>query len=467
MTLRDITTDTGNEEKSIKDKTVGKKIAIIGTGISGMSAAWLLAENHDVTIFDSKDYIGGHSHTVDVTVDGKTFPVDTGFIVFNPQNYPNLIELFKTLDVPTYDTDMSFSVSLKDEDFEYSGGDGWGMLAQPSNIFKPRFWSLVRGILKFYKKTEAYIDDETTEHLTLGELLKREGYSKSFVQDHLAPMGAAIWSSDSADILDYPARSFLRFFKNHGLTQLTDRPAWRTVRGGSREYVKRITAKFKDRINLSTPVSSVRKVGTGVEITAGDRAPERFDEVVFACHSDQALAMLADPTDKQLTVLSDLKYRPNHVVWHTDVSVMPKRKAAWASWNYSEKSNAGENEAAVSYWMNKLQPLPTETPVIVTLGPNQDIDPAKILGEYTYSHPVFDMAALKAKQDIWALQGDAGMWFCGAYLGDGFHEDGIQSGLAVAEMLGGMRRPWQKPEQNARIGLCDLVSTGNHEEVAA
>ena len=437
-----------------------KKIAIIGTGIAGLSAAWLLNENHDLTVFEADDYIGGHSHTVDVTVDDLQFPVDTGFIVFNRQNYPNLVSLFDYLNVATTPTDMSFSASMADRSFEYAGGTNSGLFAQPSNILRPRFWRMIKDILRFCHSSEDLVNDPSVIGLSLGQLLAREGYSKAFIEDHLAPMGAAIWSSNSQDILDYPAISFLKFFHNHGLTQLSDRPAWSTVTGGSREYVARLTAGFADRIHLSSPVTSVAKVRQGIEIINQQSGRQYFDEVIFACHSDQALRLVEKPLPDQVNVFSDLTYSANEVVLHTDLTLMPKRRAAWASWNYLDAPSGDDRTSdapAVSYWMNQLQHLPVETPVIVTLNPNRAIDPGKVLGRYKYDHPVFDMAALEARRLVWPLQGRNNMWFCGAYLGDGFHEDGIQAGLAVAELLGGVARPWKIAGQNERVGLADTL----------
>ncbi len=432
-------------------------IAIIGTGISGLSSAWLLEKSANITLFEANDYVGGHSNTVDIELGGKTIPVDTGFIVFNPTNYPNLSALFERLDVPTARTDMSFSVSLDDGRFEYSGGDGAGLLAQPANLLRPRFWKMISGILRFYKHTDAFLEEAEHGSISLRTLLARHGFSSAFVQDHLAPMGAAIWSSNCSDILDYPAASFLRFFKNHGLVQLTDRPAWRTVVGGSREYVKRLSASFADKIRLSDPVEQVRKAGRKLELVtrAGNR--QLFDHIIFACHSDQALRMIAQPDPAVAKALSSMRYSRNKVALHSDIGLMPQRKAAWASWNYIERRNKETAGPAVSYWMNRLQHLDTDEPVIVTLNPDRDIRRESIHGWYDYEHPVFDQACHDARQQLWASQGTDNMWFCGAYLGDGFHEDGIQAGLAVAELLGGVPRPWQAPGQNARIGFGDQL----------
>lgn len=434
-----------------------KKVAVIGSGIAGLSAAWHLSNSHEVTVFEANDYLGGHTHTVDIDVEGISFPVDTGFIVCNPQNYPNLMALFDTLNVETRETDMSFSASLNEGSMEYAGGDSGGLLAQPSNLLKPRFWSMVLGILRFYRNSVKYVGDEKFEQASLGDLLSIEGYSEAFIQDHLTPMGAAIWSSDSGSILDYPAKSFLRFFNNHGLTQIANRPTWRTVVGGSRTYVEKIYHELLGKVKflLSTPVVSVAPEGGKVNVRAAGGA-QVFDQVVMACHSDQSLAMIRDSGEHE-RVLEPLKYAANKVVLHSDTNLMPKRKKAWASWNYIDSKPGSGLKPAVSYWMNQLQDLPVETPTIVTLNPNRPIDPTKIYGVYEYDHPVFDKEALLAKEAVWQVQGNQNIWLCGAYLGDGFHEDGIQSGLAVAENINGIRRPWMKKGQNSRIGFPDLI----------
>lgn len=433
-----------------------KKIAIIGSGISGMSVAWHLHKYADISVFEKADYVGGHSNTVDVVVDGKKIPVDTGFIVFNPVNYPNLTALFDQLGVQSAHTDMSFSVSMNGGGFEYSGGDNAGMLAQRLNIVRPRFWRMVSGILKFYGRAESY--GGLPNDMSLGELLKSEGYSRSFIEDHLAPMGAAIWSSDSIDILDYPARSFIKFFRNHGLVQLKDRPQWRTVVGGSREYVTKLTQGFREKIAINTLVTSVRRKSSGAEVYIANGQVRQFDEVVFACHSDQALALLSDASEYEKYCLSRMRYSRNQAVLHTDRSWLPKRKAAWASWNYIEPT--GEHQGcrpAITYWMNRLQHLPVDTPVMVTLNPFGDIQDSKVLGRYDYEHPIFDAASHEARGKLMTMQGHNSTWFCGAYMGDGFHEDGIQAGLAVAEMISQVERPWYRQGQNVRIGLPDQI----------
>jgi predicted NAD/FAD-binding protein len=428
-----------------------QRIAIIGSGISGLSAAWLLHPHHEITVYEANDYIGGHSHTVDIEAGGNTLPVDTGFIVYNNRNYPDLSALFDRLDVPTWETDMSFGASLNNGALEYAGGTKGGLFAQKSNLLRPRYWSMLRELMRFYKNADRYRLEPEFAGLPLRSLLQSENYSDAFIKDHLAPMGAAIWSSDSREILDFPAQSFMRFFHNHGLDRLNDAPVWRTVKGGSREYVKKLCAGFTDRIRLSEPVQSVK--GRTV-VTKSDK--QTFDHILFACHSDQALTLLQTPDSEQGRILSAMRYRPNDVVLHHDENLMPKRKKAWASWNYLSRDDA-QGPPAVSYWMNRLQHVPTDTPVIVTLNPDRHINPSKIWAKFSYDHPVFDMAAEEAKSDIWTVQGQNGYWFAGAYLGDGFHEDGIQAGLFAAEQIGGIKRPWDKPGQTARLRLDKFV----------
>lgn len=435
-----------------------RRIAIVGTGISGLSAAWLLHRDHDVTLFEKNDYIGGHSHTVDIVVDGRPVAVDTGFIVYNPVNYPNLTALFDQLEVPTHPTTMSFAASVDDGSFEYSGGDGFGLLAQPINLLRPRFWSMVAGILRFYRNAPALTERAEESACTLGELLAEASYNGAFIDDHLAPMAGAIWSSDCRSALEMPAAPFLRFFRNHGLVQLTDRPGWRSVKGGSREYVERLTADFRGRITLSNGVTALSREAGKIRVSCTDGTSDLFDDIILACHSDEARALAAGFNSAAATPLAAMRYAENEVILHGDTSLMPKRRAAWSAWNFLAHTDAASAPPCVTYWMNALQQLGTDTPVLVTLNPDRPIDEAKIHGRYTYAHPVFDKAALAARQQLWPLQGTDGLWFAGAYLGDGFHEDGIQAGLAIAEMIGPRLRPWVKPGQNARIGLPDIIT---------
>lgn len=428
-------------------------IAIVGSGISGLSAAWLLSQRHDVTVFEAADRIGGHSNTIEFDSTAGPVAVDTGFIVYNEVTYPNLTALFRRLDVPTVASSMSFAVSLNDGGFEYSGGTGFGLFAQRSNIVSPRFWSMMRDLLRFYRNAPR--DLETMNGISLADYLDRNGYGQGFREDHLYPMAAAIWSTPAAKVGDYPAASFVRFCRNHGLLELWDRPVWRTVKGGSREYVKRLTAGFADRIRLSTPVAEIRRGDGRVEIRDAQGGLHVFDDVVIATHADQALRMLPDASERERRILGAFRYSRNEAVLHGDTSLMPKRQAAWSSWNYvadaRQRAGAQVRQPSITYWMNRLQPLGSAPPTFVTLNPDQQPRAETVIRREVYEHPLFDLETDRAQQDIWSLQGVRNTWFCGAHFGSGFHEDGIQSGLAVAEDLGGVRRPWQVEEESARI----------------
>lgn len=431
-----------------------KKIAVVGTGISGLAAAWLLNQRHDVTVYEQNDYVGGHSHTEEFQLDGQTIPVDTGFIVYNPVNYPNLVALFERLDVPTKPSDMSFAASLSDGALEYSGTDLRGLFAQPQNLFKPRFLRMLRDLARFYRQAPQLTGNRSLADVPLGVFLQNHGYSEAFIYDHLMPMGAAIWSSSVQQMLDFPTLAFMRFFDNHGLVQFTDRPEWRTVDGGSREYVHRLTASFADRIRTEQPVVSVERSADRQTIITADGSREEYDQVVLACHADQALNLLAEPAANERAVLENIQYQANTAVLHTDTKLMPRREQAWASWNYiGTGASPTEQLLCVTYLMNRLQNLPTRTPVMLTLNPCRPIDPDKIIRSYEYEHPMFNSAAILSQPRLWELQGQQNTWFCGAYFGSGFHEDGIQAGLAVAEKLGGYRRPWTVKNPSARIGL--------------
>ncbi|MCA0406527.1 MAG: FAD-dependent oxidoreductase [Proteobacteria bacterium] len=427
----------------------GSRIAVIGAGISGHSAAWLLSQRHGVTLFEREGRLGGHSNTRDIMVGGREVAVDTGFIVFNEATYPNLIALFAHLKVETYPTDMSFAVSLDDGRLEYAGNDLKSLFAQKRNLISPRFWKMLIDLMRFYRDAPALAD--AAEDLTLDAFLDAHGYGRSVREDHLYPMAAAIWSTPSAEVGAQPAAAFIRFCQNHGLLQVSNRPLWRTVKGGSRAYVEALRKASRATAHINAEVVQVKRDAEGVSVITKDGSEARFDHVVFACHADEALRMLAEPTADEHALLSPFRYAPNIAYLHSDVSQMPKRKAVWSSWNYLARGQGDARELTCSYWMNRLQDLGTDTPVIVTLNPmdkpREDLTQAVI----SYEHPQFDMATLAAQKALWRLQGVQNTWFCGAHFGAGFHEDGLQSGLAVAEALGGVLRPWQVEAQNGRI----------------
>lgn len=422
------------------------RIAVVGSGIAGLSAAWLLSKGHEVTVFEKDARIGGHSNTVEAP-DGRggTMPVDTGFIVFNHVTYPNLCALFEHLDVPTEASDMSFGVSIDGGRLEYSANS---LFAQRTNLLRPSFLLMLRDIVRFYREAPSVLADPGHEDATLGEYLAAGGYGVPFARDHLLPMGAAIWSAPMSEMADFPLRSFVRFFANHGLLKLRERTPWFTVSGGSREYVSRLAAPLAGRIRASTPVRAVERRPDGVRI-ATDAGPEDFDEVVLACHGDQALRLLADPDADELRVLGAVRYQDNRAVLHADPRLMPRRVAAWSAWNYlAEGVRDDRARVSVTYWMNALQNLDRARPVFVTLNPLREPDPATVLGEFAYEHPLFDRAAVAAQREVGTIQGVRRTWFCGAWCGYGFHEDGIASGLAVAEALGRIPRPWTVAEMS-------------------
>ncbi|MDX1504561.1 MAG: NAD(P)/FAD-dependent oxidoreductase [Spongiibacter sp.] len=428
-----------------------QKIAIVGTGISGLSSAWLLNQHHDITVFEKDSRLGGHSNTVDISTTAGTIAVDTGFIVFNEVCYPNLVALFKHLGVPYQGTEMSFGVSIDDGRLEYSGSDSIATLfAQKRNMLRPRFWKMLIDLLRFYRSSEHWLDT-LPETMTLGELLRQEKFGPGFCDDHLLPMGAAIWSTPVDQMLEYPAKAFLRFCDNHALLKVKERPRWQTVVGGSREYVKRISADFTDRVKLNCGVATVTRHADSVEVRDEQGDTHYFDHIVFACHADQTLAMLSDASNEEQRLLGAFRYEHNEAVLHRDEALMPKRGEVWSSWNYLAKGDARNRGVSVSYWMNLLQHLPCAEPVVLSLNPLRPPRSQAIYGQFSYQHPVFNEPALAAQKELWSLQGQQRSWFCGSYFGYGFHEDGIQSGLAVAEQLGEHPRPWSLSNASDRI----------------
>jgi predicted NAD/FAD-binding protein len=437
---------------------IRKNIAVIGTGISGMSAAWLLSQKHDVMVYECDRRVGGHSNTVTVPGANGDIAVDTGFIVYNENTYPNLTALFDHLKVPTQASDMSFSVSLAGGDLEYSGTNLSGLFAEKRNLFRPRFWSMLRDLHRFYREAPRDLVALEQVHTTLGDYLDAGAYGTPFRHDHLLPMAAAIWSAPAQAILNYPAASFIRFQDNHGLLRMWNRPVWRTVLGGSRAYVERLTQAYADRIRIGSGVTSIHRAPDFVKVRDARGHVETFDDVVIAAHADQALAMLDNPTTEERRLLGAFRYSRNIAVLHSDPSLMPRRRAVWSSWNHIGQSrdhddNVDDSEAcpAVTYWMNSLQHIPQDNPLFVTLNPPRE--PRNALYREIYDHPLFDSAAITAQRELWSLQGRRNTWFAGAYFGAGFHEDGLQSGLAVAEALGRVRRPWNVANESGRIAL--------------
>jgi predicted NAD/FAD-binding protein len=433
------------------------RVAVIGTGISGLVAAERLCARHELTVFEAGDHVGGHTNTIDVDEGGRRLAIDTGFIVFNQRTYPRFIELMTRLGVAWQPSDMSFSVRCEASGIEYGGSSLDQLFAQRRNALRPSFLCVVRDLQRFYREAPAVLADERpgAADVTLGDWLRERRYSRAFIDRHLVPLASAVWSARTDRLLDFPLRFLVRFFDNHGFLQLRDRPQWLVIRAGSRSYVGPLTARFADRIRLRTPVARIVRRDGGVIVSTGPGAEERFDRAVLACHSDQALRVLADATPLERELLSAFEYQRNEAVLHTDPAVMPRLRRAWSSWNYHVAEAASELPT-VSYWMNRLQGLSCERDYFVTLNRSAEIDPRRVVRSFVYHHPSFSPAAVRAQARHGEIDGRHGVHFCGAYWGFGFHEDGVRSGLAAAaglEAAAAARAPASaEPGQPERMG---------------
>ncbi|QDT49083.1 Dehydrosqualene desaturase [Symmachiella dynata] len=410
------------------------KIAVIGSGISGLVAAYRLSSHHEITIFEANSYVGGHTNTVEVDLEGERHTIDTGFIVFNDRTYPNFVKLLDELGVASDPTSMSFSVSCDATGLEYNGTNFNGLFAQRSNLFRPRFYRMLRDIMRFNREAPELLAANRLETLTVSEYLQQHSYSKQFVEQYLLPMGSAIWSCPPQTFEQFPMRFIVEFYQNHGLLSLTNRPTWRVIRGGSSQYVKAMTRSFRENIRLRCPVQSVRRLADSVELIHSGGHTEQYDEVIFACHADQALRILQDKSPLEEQLLGAFPYSHSIAVLHTDRSVLPKRRRAWASWNYHLHRGRSQ-EATVTYNMNILQHIESQHDFCVTLNDNDRIDPDRVIRRIAYSHPIFTTQRKLAQQRHCRLIRRNRTSFCGAYWGNGFHEDGVNSALAVCRQF--------------------------------
>ncbi len=407
------------------------RVAVIGSGISGLSAAYTLRDQALVTLYEAGAYFGGHSNTVDVTLNGVTHGVDTGFLVFNERTYPQLIGLFAQLGVATAKSDMSFSVMLPEMRLEWSGSNLNTVFAQRRNLLRPRFVKMLLEVLRFNRVATSLAQaDVNNLSFTVGDFLDREQFSRDFREWYFLPMIGCIWSCPTEQMLHFPMATMLRFCHNHGLLQVENRPQWFTVAGGSKNYVRKIIALLDDT-RLNTPVRRVTRHTAGVSVST-DSGTETFDHVVMSAHSDQSLQMLADPSNEERALLSAIRYQDNLAVLHTDATLLPKSRLAWAAWNYERGGAQDSKRVCLHYLINKLQPLPFADPVLVSLNPVREPDANKVLQRITYAHPVFDERAIKAQQNLATIQGHRRTWYCGAWCGYGFHEDGLKSGIEAA-----------------------------------
>ncbi|MEJ6005926.1 FAD-dependent oxidoreductase [Paucibacter sp. AS339] len=425
------------------NNAANRRVAVIGSGIAGLSAAWALNSQAHVTLFEAGNYFGGHTHTVDLELEGRRHGVDTGFLVFNERTYPLLIQLFKQLEVQVAASDMSFSVQLPEQDLEWSGSNLNSVFAQRSNLLRPAFWGMLRDLQRFNSLCTRLAErgEEAALSQPIGEFLTQHRLGQAFRDWYLLPMVACIWSCPTSQMLAFPISTLIRFCHNHGLLQVTQRPQWYTVRGGAKHYVEKLLSGISDA-RLKTPVFSVSRNADGSVQVNSSRGSERFDEVVMACHSDQTLALLEQASHSERQILGAIPYHRNRAVLHTDTDLLPRRHVAWAAWNYehggpARKGQASHEQQAVClhYLLNRLQPLPWQQSVIVSLNPVREPAPAKTLAEFDYAHPVFDQGAVAAQARLPEIQGEGHVWYCGAWTRYGFHEDGLLSGLKVAQRL--------------------------------
>ena len=435
------------------------RICVVGSGVSGLSAAWLLAKRHDVTLIERDARPGGHSNTLSVDAPEGPRKIDTGFIVYNVQSYPNLVAWFDHLGVETAESSMSFGVSLNGGGIEYASHAPFGLLGSARNVVRPAHWRMLRDITRFFRTARHDLATQALGEMPLGTYLAQRGFGCGFVDHHILPMACAIWSTPEDRVLDFPAAAFIRFFANHGLLRAFARPQWRTVEGGSRSYVEKALGDFGGRLRLGAGASRLTRDQDGVVVATSDGEAERFDHVVIAAHADDALAMLGDADQMEARLLGAFGYAENTAVLHTDAALMPRRRRLWASWNYIAPAARSDQALCVSYWMNSLQPLRTRQDYFVTLNPVSEIAQSHRLATIRYKHPMFNGAAMAAQPELWSLQGRRRTWFCGSYFGYGFHEDGLQSGLAVAEQLGGVRRPWQLANPSDRLHMPPRIET--------
>ena len=439
--------DEAGRFSGVHGRRRGRRVAVIGSGAAGLAAAWRLTSDFDVTLIEAADRIGGHAQTVETPFGDGGAPVDVGFIVFNKPSYPNFTAWLEALGVKADLSCMSFAASLNDGAIEYSGQTLRSVFASPVSALSLGHWRMLRDVILFHRRARRAIDADLPLDISLGAFVATHQFSAPFVDRFLKPMGAAIWSSPANDVLRYPAINFFRFFANHGLLQVLNLPEWHTVKGGSKRYVEKVAQTLTGPVLTGVAVKRLEKAGGKVRVIAASGPVGEFDDVVIAAHADAALSMLAEPSPAQAALLGAFAYQRNIGYLHTDETQMPKRRLAWSSWNYL----GDRNQASVTYWMNRLQNLNCSENVFVTLNPSKPIDDAKVFGRYEYDHPIFDVAAGRAQREIWRLQGEGGVWFCGAHFGQGFHEDAVQSGLAVAEAMGATPRPWRVENENGRI----------------